>query len=37
MKAEKMVEENQFFREATLKIYGSLESEKAGRGKDRGK
>jgi hypothetical protein len=29
MKAEQMVEENQFFREATLKICGSLEIEKA--------
>jgi hypothetical protein len=29
MKAKQMVEENQFFREATLKICGSLEIEKA--------
>jgi hypothetical protein len=37
MKAEQMVEENQFFREAILKTCSSLESEKGGRGKDRGK
>jgi hypothetical protein len=34
---QQMVDENEFFREATLKICSSLEIEKEGRGKDRGK
>ena len=32
-----MVDENEFLREATLKICSGLEIEKEGRGKDRGR